>query len=109
MAQTQPEPNTDQLTMWRNLLDAFGQLSAAWETAADVQKQAGPGHGPGTLHIPEELITAFARAGNRGAEALAGLAEVLNNQHGVYAFDEVASTQEHAAQAWSAAHEQVKR
>ncbi len=77
MTDEENTPNTAQITMWRNLLDAFGQLSAAWAAAHDAQKGAEAGEGPGTLTMPSDLIVAFTRAGEGGAEALSGLATVL--------------------------------
>lgn len=64
----EPIPNTGQITVWRNLLDAFGQLSAAWAAARDAQREAEAGEGPGSLTMPSDLISSFARTGEGGAE-----------------------------------------
>ena len=102
-----PEPNTEQITIWRNLLDAFGQLSSAWESAAEAQRDAAAGQGPGTLRLPEELVVAFTHAGARGAEALAGVADVLAMQESSASFGGVADAQRTAHTAWLQAHRAV--
>jgi hypothetical protein len=98
--------SVEQITLWRNLLDAFGQLSAAWEIAEQAQRTASAGSGPGALHMPREVVHAFTRAGNAGAQALVGLAEVLGNQHGNHdifspALDALRSAQRHWATAYT--------
>lgn len=97
-------PNTAQITVWRNLLDAFSQLSAAWETARDAQQNESDEAGPGGGHIPAELVTAFARAGTRTSEALTGLADVLTHQQDGQQFAQVKESQQKAHKDWSAAH-----
>ncbi|QUH03476.1 hypothetical protein HUO13_24010 [Saccharopolyspora erythraea] len=102
MSDVTPEPNTEQITVWRNLLDAFAQLSSAWDTAAEVQEQAAEDQGPGTTRMPAELVTAFFNAGTRGAEALTGVANVLADQPDVQA-EAVADAQRRAHGAWQEA------
>ncbi|WP_051399893.1 hypothetical protein [Haloechinothrix halophila] len=97
-------PNTAQITVWRNLLDAFSQLSAAWETARDAQQNESDEAGPGTTDIPADLVTSFARAGTRTSEALTGLAEVLSRQPNGEQFAQVRESQQKAHKDWSAAH-----
>jgi hypothetical protein len=97
--------SVEQITLWRNLLDAFGQLSAAWEIAEQAQRTASAGTGPGALHMPREVVLAFTRAGNAGAQALVGLAEVLGNQHGNQdLFSPVLDGLHTAQQHWATAH-----
>jgi hypothetical protein len=97
--------SVEQITLWRNLLDAFGQLSAAWEIAEQAQRTADAGAGPGALHMPREVVLAFTRAGNAGAQALAGLAEVLGNQHGNQKlFSPALDASNTAQQHWATAH-----
>lgn len=107
-ASTEETPNTAQITVWRNLLDAFGQLSAAWAAARDAQGLAQAGEGPAGMGMPGDLITSFARAGEGGSEALAGLAEVLAHQRrSGTTFDQVVETQAQAHQEWVRAHHQA--
>ncbi|GAA5123458.1 hypothetical protein [Haloechinothrix salitolerans] len=96
-------PNTAQITVWRNLLDAFSQLSAAWETARDAQQNVSAKAGPGGGDIPADLVTSFARAGTRTSEALTGLADVLSRQPDGERFAEVRDSQQKAHKAWSSA------
>lgn len=110
MTDEENTPNTGQITVWRNLLDAFGQLSAAWAAAHDAHFEAEAGQGPGSLTMPSELITSFARAGEGGAEALSGLAQVLAHQRNSGdEFARVEETQRKAYEEWSTAHDSVSR
>ena len=100
-----PEPNTEQITIWRNLLDSFAQLSAAWQAAEQAQRTAEQGAGPGTLQMPDSLVTSFSRAGSEASDALSGVAAVLSRQTGNdETFEGVAESQREARDAWVAAH-----
>lgn len=109
MAEQASDPNAEQVTIWRNLLDTFGQLQSAWEIAVRAQQNAGPGEGPGTMHMPEEMIAAFAEAGGKAAAILEGLAQVLSEQPGHRDFGTVAEAGGEARRRWQAAHEQLGR
>lgn len=104
------DPNTEQITVWRNLLDAFSQLSAAWEAAEEAQRTAGGGRGPGALRMPESLISSFVRAGEESADALTGVATVLSYQPGLdtdntpQRFTDIAEAQRLARDQWREAH-----
>lgn len=65
MNDNEQAPTTAQVTVWRNLLDAFGQLNSASESAKDAQAQHNAGDGPASLSLPSDLVTTFARAGER--------------------------------------------
>lgn len=102
------DPNVEQITVWRNLLDAFAELTAAWETASRAQEQSEPGEGPGGLAMPRSLVGSFARAGQEGADALAGLATVLAQQGDAQdAFGDVADAQRAARDQWQAARQRL--
>lgn len=101
------EPNVEQLTAWRNLLDAFGQLSAAWDAASESEVKILGEHEGDVRDLPEDLVVAFAHAGVRGTEVLAGVARVLATQQGSEAFEAVADLQRQAHQRWSDAHSAV--
>lgn len=105
MSDASPDPNVEQVTVWRNVLDALGQLSSSWEGAVAAEANADRGQGPGSL--PDDLVTAFLLAGERGAEALEGIAEALATQAPGAAFAEVAEAQRHARQAWNDARREV--
>ena len=55
-----PEPDTEQITAWRNLLDSFAQLSAAWQAAEETSPDR-PGPMPEPLR--ERLFEASPRLG----------------------------------------------
>lgn len=96
-----PEPDTEQITAWRNLLDSFAQLSAAWQAAEETSPDR-----PGPM--PEPLATSFSRAGAEAADALAGVAAELARQTGnATTFDQVADSQRRARDAWRAAHDSL--
>lgn len=100
-------PNTAQITVWRNLLDAFAQLSAAWEAARESEENAADNAGPGSTELPADLVTAFARAGTRSSAALTGLADVLFQQSEGERFTRVRDCQREAHKEWSSAHDQA--
>ncbi len=102
------DPNTEQITVWRNLLDAFGQLSAAWDAAGKAQQEAESGSGPDALGVPESLVAAFARAGEETADTLVGIASVLSQQEGnTEPFAELAESQRRTRDQWARAHESL--
>jgi hypothetical protein len=104
---SEAELNVDQVTIWRNLLDAFAQLDSTWEIAAQAQQEAEPGAGPGALHMPAEMVAAFAHAGHRGARVLQGVAQVLASQHAEAEFSPVRQAAEAAEQQWERARSAV--
>lgn len=102
-------PNTIQIMAWRGLLDAFGQLNAAWETAGQAQKAADPGAGPGAIRMPDKLVSSFALACRDTAGVLTTIAEVLSHQQAEpEAFAEVLESQRAARVAWERAQEVLK-
>ncbi|GAA3365218.1 hypothetical protein [Saccharopolyspora gregorii] len=98
-----PEPTTEQITAWRNLLDAFAQVSASWDAAVAIDRDAGPDEGP-TSSVPEPLHASFARAAAETSDVLTGIAEALAEHEADGTFAEVARTQRAARDAWSSAH-----
>ncbi len=110
MSDLTPQPDTEQVTVWRNLLDACGQLSAAWdEVSASQLPAAGEASratdGEAVPELPKELVTALTRAGEECAEALAGMAAVLAGQPGsAQRVSDLASSQRQAYQEWSNVH-----
>jgi hypothetical protein len=91
------EPDVEQLTVWRNLLDALGQLSSAWDAAEDLadalESEA--------VGLPDEMVIALACAGVHGAEALHGVARVLASGPRPHKFAAVADSQRRAQQQWA--------
>ncbi|GAA2804751.1 hypothetical protein [Saccharopolyspora taberi] len=94
--------DVEQLTVWRNLIDALGQLSSAWDSASEVESTD-------VGYLPDELVTALAHAGARGAEALTGVARVLADRTGNEEFTFVAEAQQSAQRQWDEAHRVVSR
>lgn len=102
-------PNTVQIMAWRGLLDAFGQLSAAWSTAGQAQQAADPGTGPGTPEMPDELVSAFTSVCRDTADVLTGIAAVLSRQKtDPEPFAEVLASQRAARGSWERAQEALK-
>ena len=103
-------PNTIQIMAWRGLLDAFGQLSAAWEAAGQAQKAADPGAGPGAMQMPDQLVSAFALACRDTAGMLTTVADVLSHQRAEpQAFAEVLQSQRAAREAWERAQKALQQ
>lgn len=102
-------PNTIQIMAWRGLLDAFGQLSAAWEAAGQAQRAADPGAGPGSMQMPDQLVSSFALVCRDTADVLTTIAEVLSHQRAEpEAFAEVVASQRAAREAWDRAKQALK-
>ncbi len=103
MEDSTSEVKTEQIAIWRNLLDAFGQLSSAWDTAVEAQRQAPQGQGPGAGTLPDDLVAAFTLAATRGSEALTGIAEMLAAQSSNEEIEATVQAQRAASQHWEAA------
>lgn len=73
---TLPEKSTNQLTVWRELLDALNQVTAAW----DRTQTMGP-HTTGTTQLPANIANALAKALGNATHAVAGATEALAAQH----------------------------
>lgn len=105
MSEQTPDPDIEQLTVWRNVLDALGQLDAAWESVA-ASSEDGEG-GAGSLpRFPEGLVLALTNAGMKGSQALAGIADALNDRSG-QDFSEVTEAQAEVAACWNAVQTRV--
>lgn len=73
---TSPEKSTNQLAVWRELVEALDQLDSVWGRT----QAAGP-HTTATVQLPAYIATALAKSLDRGAATLAGAAQVLAAQH----------------------------
>lgn len=105
MSDQTPEPDIEQLTVWRNVLDALGQLNTAWESAVDSSGE-GEGGGGSLPRFPDELVTSLANAGMKGAQALTGIAGALDERSG-HDFSEVVESQAEVEDRWNAVRDQV--
>jgi hypothetical protein len=96
MNDTTPEKSTNQLAVWRDLLDALDQVDEAWQRT----QPTGPDT-PITAQLPGNMVGALVKAAERGTRALAGLAGILAAQHDTGgAFPEVANTLRQAVDRW---------
>lgn len=105
MSEQTPEPDIEQLTIWRNVLDALGQLDAAWGNVAASSEDSGGGAGS-LPRFPDGLVLALTNAGMKGSQALAGIAEALNERSG-QDFSEVTEAQADVAARWNAVRARV--
>lgn len=93
-----PEKTTNQLVVWRSLIDALELLEAAWQKA----QPAGP-RMQASSQLPANVVMTLAEAGAHGARALAGVADVLADQFDTGgAFRELALAQQRVADIWPA-------
>lgn len=105
MSDQTPEPDIEQLTIWRNVLDALGQLNAAWESA--VASSAEGDGGAGSLpSFPDELVASLTNAGAKGASALTGIAGALDERSG-HDFSEVVESQKDVEARWDNSRDRV--
>lgn len=105
MSERTPDPDVEQLTIWRNVLDALGQLDAAWGSVAASSEDSEGGAGS-LARFPDGLVLALTHAGMKGSQALAGIAEALNERSG-QDFSEVAEAQADVEALWNAVHARV--
>lgn len=93
-----PEKSTNQLVVWRELLDALDQLDLAWQKANPVARGANP-----SPQLPGNIAVALVTAAERGARAVAGVTDILVAQHDSgEAFGPVALALRTAMDAWPA-------
>ena len=71
----EPEKSTNQLAVWRELIDTLDRLDAVWATT----QTTGP-HSATSAQLPAYLAAALSKAAGRGAGAMAGVTEVLADQ-----------------------------
>ncbi|MEV4643301.1 hypothetical protein [Saccharopolyspora sp. NPDC049357] len=102
MSERTPDPDVEQLTIWRNVLDALGQLDAAWGSVVDSSEDS-DGEAGSPPRFPDGLALALTSAGMKGSQVLAGLADALNERSGED-FSEVASAQAEVEALWNAVH-----
>ncbi|MEV4729653.1 hypothetical protein [Saccharopolyspora sp. NPDC049426] len=105
MSERTPDPDVEQLTIWRNVLDALGQLDAAWGSVVDAS-EGSDGVASSSSRFPDGLALALTKAGMKGSQALAGIADALNQRSGED-FSEVAEAQAEADALWSAIHARI--
>jgi hypothetical protein len=72
---TSPEKSTNQLAVWRELLDVLERLEDVW-----AGTQSSGSHSALSAQLPANLVSALGTAAGRGVGALAGVAEVLAHQ-----------------------------
>lgn len=93
-----PEKSTNQLAVWRSLIDALERLEADWQNVLPP--------GPRTQassQLPANVVMTLIQAGAHGARVLAGVADVLANQFDTGgAFRELALAQQQVADNWPA-------
>lgn len=70
-----PEKSTNQLAVWRDLIDALDELTATWART----QTAGP-HTTATTQLPANVAAALARALDHATDAIAGATHVLAAQ-----------------------------
>jgi hypothetical protein len=94
---TSPEKSTNQLTVWRDLIEVLDRLEDVW---AGTQRAGS--HSALTAQLPANLASALARAAGRGVGTMAEVTEVLAHQlDSGDAFGPSALALSGAAEAWS--------
>lgn len=72
---TTPEKSTNQLAVWRDLIDAMHELTATW-----ARTQAPGPHTTATTQLPANVAAALAAALDHATDAIAGATHVLAAQ-----------------------------
>lgn len=92
----EPEKSTNQLAVWRELLDALDKLDVAWENAQPPEPDT-----PAASQLPGNIAVALATAVEDGAKAISGMTDILVAQHDSgEAFQQVALALRHAVDQW---------
>ncbi|MGW9477190.1 hypothetical protein ACWGRK_03380 [Saccharomonospora azurea] len=92
----EPEKTTNQLQVWRRLIEELNELDTAWQTAA----ASGPS-GAASGQLPANLLVELVRSTERATRVLAEIADVAVNQYDSGgAFRDVAAELARASQAW---------
>lgn len=76
MTRIELEKSTNQLAVWRNLVQALEQVDVAWKATQPT--------GPGTAassQLPGNVTVALVRASQRATEAIVGVTDILVDQH----------------------------
>ncbi|EHR63870.1 hypothetical protein [Saccharomonospora cyanea] len=90
----EPEKNTNQLRVWRDLIEALDHLDDAWQATGTSRPSA-------SAQLPANLVVDLVRATERGTRVLAGVAGVVVQQYDSgSAFQDVASALERANRTW---------
>jgi len=94
MTQIYSEKSTNQLAVWRDLIDALEQVDTAWKAAQP------PGTGTSS-QIPGNVAMALVEASHRATEAVVGVTDILVDQYdNGDTFRDIASALRHALGHW---------
>ncbi|OLF16358.1 hypothetical protein [Actinophytocola xanthii] len=72
---TSPEKSTNQLEVWRQLLEVLQRLDDVWGNT-----QTAGSHSALSAQLPANLASALAKAAGRGVGTIAGITQVLAHQ-----------------------------
>ncbi|AXB44754.1 hypothetical protein [Amycolatopsis albispora] len=98
MATTDAMRRTDQLAVWKDLVEALEKVDAAWEAT----RAAGAGTGASSL-LPGDVAVAMVKACRRATVAVVGVTDTLVEQYDSgETFQEIASVLRQAAAKWPA-------
>ncbi|WP_239154537.1 hypothetical protein [Amycolatopsis sp. FDAARGOS 1241] len=96
MTQRQPEKSTNQLAVWRDLIQALEQVDAAWKAA----QPAGTGTAASS-QLPGNLAVGLVEASHRATVAIVEITDILVEQYDSGdAFHDIASALRQALARW---------
>jgi len=96
MTQIYSEKSTNQLAVWRDLIEALEQVDTAWKAAQP------PDTGTATSsQLPGNVAMALVKASHRATEAVVGVTDILVDQYdNGDTFRDIASALRHALSQW---------
>lgn len=75
MTRIQPEKSTNQLAVWRDLIEALDQVDTAWKAAQPLSTGTAA-----SSQLPGSLAVALVKTSHRATEAVVGVTDILVDQ-----------------------------
>ena len=96
MAQLQPEKSTNQLAVWRDLIQALEQVDTAWKAVQPPSTDTAA-----SSQLPANLAVALVKASHHSTEAVVGITDILVDQYdNGDTFRDIASVLRQALNRW---------
>ncbi|GLZ42249.1 hypothetical protein [Actinokineospora sp. NBRC 105648] len=76
MTQLQPEKSTNQLAVWRDLIQALEQVDTAWKAVQALSTGTAA-----SSQLPANLAVALVKTSHQATEAVVGVTDILVDQY----------------------------
>lgn len=96
MTRIEPEKSTNQLTAWRDLVQALEQVDVAWKATQPTGTDTAA-----SSQLPGNVAVALVKASHRATEAIVGVTDILVDQYDSGGtFRDIASALRQALNKW---------